>query len=201
MLKIKSMPFVKLPIFSFIGLLVFYSGQTMGQEKTEREFRVKAEEVPEAAKRWVIQAFNPSNKIKWFYEETSGKSSFEAKFSHDRLNHSVEFDLSGKIEDVEVQVKWTELPEKIQDAITAYFESKFSKFRIEKVQVQYTGEPNEMIKWAKTASSGLIQTRYEVEFYGESENAKKLWEGLFDENGKMLNLREIILPAASNLFF
>lgn len=201
MLKVKSKPFVKLSIFSFIGMLVCFSGQTMAQEKTEREFRVKASEVPDAAKEWVTQAFDPDNKIKWFYEETSGKSSFEAKFSHNSLDHSVEFDPSGMIEDVEVQISWTELPQKIQDAVTTFFEAKFSKYRIEKVQVQYAGESKEMIKWAKTASLDLIQIRYEIEFYGESETDKKLWEGLFDKNGNMLNLREIILPAANNLFF
>ncbi|SEI73112.1 hypothetical protein SAMN05192553_10113 [Cyclobacterium xiamenense] len=183
------------------GLVWFSSLTLYGQEKIEREFRIKPGTVPEAAKDWLYEAFGSPRKVKWYVEETSGKSSYEAKFVFRGATHSVEFDLSGRIEDIEVQTTWEALPESTRESIGRYFNDTFKKYRIEKIQVQYTGAPEDLKDSVKNSDFVTATTRYEIEFYGENETSKQLWEGLFDENGNLLSRREIAIPSTNHLFF
>ncbi|MEX2565718.1 MAG: hypothetical protein WD431_07245 [Cyclobacteriaceae bacterium] len=174
---------------------------SLGQEKVEREYRVKSREVPAEARDWLDDSFEGRKKVKWFMEETSGKRSFEAKFSWNKEAFSVEFDLSGKIEDIEIQQEWANLPKEVKFNMESYFNGKYSKWRIEKIQWQYLGDPDDLEDLMDEDEQEGIQLRYEIEYYGEGEEGKNLWEGLFDDEGEIIGRREIIIPPADNLFF
>ncbi|NHE58257.1 hypothetical protein [Cyclobacterium plantarum] len=175
--------------------------QSLAQEKVEREYRVKAPEVPAEARDWLDDSFEGRKKVKWFMEETSGKRSYEAKFSWKKEAYSVEFDLSGKIEDIEIQKDWEDLEEEVRINLGSYFDGKYNKWRIEKIQLQYTGDPDDLEDLMDEEEQEDIQLRYEIEYYAEGEEGKNLWEGLFDDKGKLIGRREIIIPPADNLFF
>ena len=183
------------------GLVLFSPLALYGQEKIEREFRIKPGNAPEAARDWLQEAFGSPRKLKWYVEETSGNSSYEAKFVFRRAAHSVEFDLSGRIEDIEIQTTWEALPESTRESIGGYFNDTFKKYRFVKIQVQYTGAPEDLKDSVKKADFANATTRYEIEFYGENDTSKLLWEGLFDDNGNLLSQREIAIPSTNHLFF
>lgn len=182
----------------FVAIVV---APVCGQGKIEREFRIDPGEAPETAKSWLREAYGEPRKLKWYFEETSGKSSYEAKYVFDGAAHSVEFNLSGEIEDIEIETSWEELPEACRESISAYLHGTFKKYRIEKIQIQYTGAPRDLSNWAKKKNSWKIQTHYEIEYYGETDSSKQLWEGLFSETGALIRQREIPIPSTNHLFF
>ncbi|SHN15472.1 hypothetical protein SAMN04488057_108134 [Cyclobacterium lianum] len=182
-------------------LLFFASLVAYGQEKVEREYRVKVREVPAEAREWLDDAFEGHKRVKWFMEETSGKKSFEAKFPWKKEDYSVEFDLSGKIEDIEIQKNWQDLSEAIRNNLEVYFEANYSKWRIEKIQMQFTGEPDDLEDMIDEEEQEQIVIRFEIEYYAEKGEGKGLWEGLFDKDGNFMNKREVMIPPVDNLFF
>lgn len=183
-----------------IILLVFATGLN-AQEKVEVEQRVRAGQVPADAVEWLDDAYERARRVRWYYEETSGLKSYEAKFKwKDRL-HSVEFDTAGVVQDIEIAIEWKELPGEVQQNILGDLDSAFHKHRIRKIQRQLTGSPDDLEDVIDEDESENITTRYEIEYYGKSESRDELWEGLFDARGKMLQQRVIILRPANNLNF
>ena len=68
---------MKYLLFIFLLMSQFWVG---AQNKVEREFRIDLNQVPDPAIQWLSSTFPKTRKLKWFYEETSGKQSYEAKF-------------------------------------------------------------------------------------------------------------------------
>lgn len=66
--------------YLLLVLTLFTLTALPAQDKVEREYRIKAKTVPEAASMWLEEAFPRTGRVKWYYEETSGKESDEAKF-------------------------------------------------------------------------------------------------------------------------
>lgn len=91
----------KFRIFIRLILFVLFSLQGQAQEKIERETGVKKDEVPMAAVEFMEDAFEGARKIKWYYEETSGKQSYEAKLKWEGRMNSIEFNANGLVEDIE----------------------------------------------------------------------------------------------------
>ncbi|WP_162340238.1 hypothetical protein [Cyclobacterium salsum] len=181
--------------------LVGFSIVAHGQEKIEREYRVKEREAPGEAREWLNDAFEGRKKVKWFREETSGKSSYEAKFNWEEADYSVEFDLSGTVEDIEIIKNWENLSSNLRQNLEAYFDKHYRKWRLEKIQLQYSGSPDDLEDLIDEDEMEGILTRYEIEYYGDGEEGKNLWEGTFDKDGHVIDKRVIIIPPADNLFF
>lgn len=182
-------------------ILIFIPLTTFGQVKEEKEYRVKAAEVPSLARDWLKDAFEGRKKVKWFREETSGKASYEAKFLWEKESISVEFDRDGMVEDIEIQKEFGDLPEELTSALRSFFNQEYQNWRIEKIQLQYSGSPDDLEDLVDEDEAEGILARYEIEFYGETAEDKNLWEGIFDPQGKMLSKRKVILPSTDNLFF
>lgn len=182
-------------------LMAFVLGSMVcsAQPKTEREMRIARDEVPQSALNWFYEVFPTSAKVKWYAEETSGKQSFEAKLNHDGQKFSVEFSESGEIEDIESEINWKEMPEELQQNLTQFFEQYFKRHSIRKVQRQWTGSEGALKTAISQNSASEITTRYEIEFYGVDDDRKALWEGLFTEDGELIEKREVILRPTDNL--
>jgi hypothetical protein len=182
-------------LFFFTPLLVF------GQVKMEKELKVQRSRVPVKALKWLDDAIDQKNQLKWYYQTDGDYDSFEAKFKRNRKSFSVEFNTEGIIQDIEIKEHWRKLPLLVRNNISDYLQTQFSKSRVDNVEIQYSGSEEALKKWESNNGTSQIEVKYEIEFYGKAKNNKKFWEGLFDRDGNILGKREIIISPSNNLFF
>lgn len=183
----------------FFFLLLLPGFQLLAQVKVEKEYRVRTGKVPRLARQWLTEAFGPVKKLRWYFEDTSGKQSFEAKFRERNQFYSVEFSKTGIIEDVEIERNWLELPAATRAALESSF-SALPDFRILRIQEQWTGSP-EGLASSVQAGSAPATIRYEIEFIATLEGESAMWEGTFSPSGKLLSYRKILIRPANNLNF
>ncbi len=181
--------------------MLFFIVIADAQEKVEIEQHVDINEVPISALEWFNDAYENARKTRWYYEETSGIQSYEAKLKWKGHLHSVEFDTAGVVQDIEISIKWEELPVNVQENIAGYLDSAFHKHRIQKIQKQWTGAPGDLEDLIDEREREDLITRYEIEYYGKNTSAGNLREGLFDADGKMLSERIVELRPTDNLNF
>ncbi len=185
-------------IFIILGLLVCHLTGS-AQDKIERERRIGANDVPKPAVEWLNEAFDGEKAVQWYEEQSNGTISYEAKFNWKNEFYSVEFDREGQIEDIEIVQRWADLPEKVQNEMNKYFEKNYSRHRMEKIQLQYTGSADDLEDLIDDDKFEGITTRYELEYYGVSDEGKHIWEGLFDDKGQLIQKRKVILRPTDNL--
>jgi hypothetical protein len=171
------------------------------QDKVEMEQRIHTNEVPLLALEWFDDAYERARKTRWYHEETSGIKSYEVKLKWKGQMHSVEFDTAGVIQDIEISVEWQKLPELVQENITSYLDSAFQKYRVQKIQEQWTGSPDDLEDLIDERELDDLTIRYELEYYGKNASTDELWEGLFDADGSMLRERIVKLRPTDNLNF
>jgi hypothetical protein len=180
-------------------LFLFLAAYSFAQEKNEVERRVKKSEVAEAAKDWLKDAYENKRKTKWYFQTDGDKEVFEAKLKHRKHLHSVEFNLEGNVQNIEVLIKEKELDPEVYQNLIDDLNRNFNKFSISKLQIQYTGEPDDLEDLIDEDEFENITIHYEIEFYGKSDTEDELWEGLFDSKGKLLEKRIVKLKATDNL--
>lgn len=186
--------------FLVLTILTFCSLNLWAQDtKREQEQRLPADQVPETSQAWLEQAFQGVKKVKWYREITSGKTSFEAKFKDGGHRYSVEFSVSGVVEDVEKKVTLGQLPANERNLLKKGF-SQLKKFKLVKIQEQWTAPTSEaLLKAIQSNDPGMATIRYEVEFRAEIDGVNSLWEGLFDQSGTLLSKRRVQLRPTDNL--
>ncbi len=181
-------------------LAIMISTSALGQEKLEREFRIKEKDVPQKALDF-INALSFSKKIKWYKEIGLTSTTVEAKTKSNRKKYSIEFDSLGQIEDIEINIKWKELPTDTQNKITAYLSTAHQKHKIRKIQIQYTGDEALLIDAVKKTPSDAVVINYEIVLKAKTNNEYKLLEYLFSNEGIMRSKATIILNNSDNLEF
>lgn len=184
-------------ITSLLVMLCFSFG--FAQEKNEVEKRIKKQEVPQQAKAWLNDAYEKKRKTKWYFQTDGEEKSFEAKLKYKKHLHSIEFDLDGNVRNVEVLIDENELEREVLKVILTYLKANYTKFSISKIQIQYTGEGENLEDVIDEDEFEDITINYEIEFYGKSDTEDELWEGLFDAKGTFLEKRVINLKATDNL--
>ncbi len=190
----------------FISTVIFLHTSLHAQEmKIEKEHRVEEELVPAEAREWMAATFPQIKKVKWYQEQSSRygmaemQNSFEAKFKFNGHLTSVEFSAQGEVEDVEINRSLRELDSPSRNNLNRKFRS-FSKFKLIKLQEQWSGPDSDGLKEAILQNDFNKATiRYEVEFKALWEGKHTLWEGLFDQEGELLLIREIQLRPVDNL--
>lgn len=185
---------------SLFIFFLFYTSFTFTQTKYEVEKRIKKDEVPQSAQDF-INNFSPQKKVKWFKEKGVNSSSFEAKFHHDSHFYSVEFDTTGKIEDVELLINKDEVEKEILIKIEDYLTSSFERYKIQKIQIQYTGDKELLIglKNIHTVSIGQLKIAYELVVKGKKENHIVLIEFHFNQEGILIDESELELQNFDHL--
>lgn len=186
-----------LPTF-LVCCLIVVTTSAVAQQKHEVERSVKDETVPARAQDWLKQVAPEAN-VQWYFEETSGTKSFEAKYKKDGTRYSVEFDTTGVLEDVEIIKSWGDLAPELQQELLKHFETTYQKHKIRKIQQQISGDEQVVRTWLLNGNAPDIVYRYEIEYYAKSENGKALWEGVFDDKGAELSKRKVILRPTDNL--
>ena len=172
-----------------------------GQIKYEREYRLDISQVPPQALEFV-DALNLTNKIKWYKEEGFYKNSIEAKTRYQSKKYSIEFDTSGTIEDIEVEINWEEVPLDTRNAIDEYLDTNFQKSKICKVQRQFVGDEEYLLKITSTEafhSNDHINVHYELEVAVKRKEKHQKLELLFDEGGRLLKESTIIFKNTDHL--
>ena len=185
---------------SILFLLIFtVSGHLFAQEKFEKERRIKRDEVPVKALRF-IDSLRVHAKIKWYEEEGLTGKTIEAKFKQNRTKYSIEFDPLGTLEDLEIEVNWARLDVSLKNAITNQLNQQCSKHKIVKVQEQFTGEEHHLFT---LLSSGIkseeLKVNYEIVVSCHDDQGVHLFEYVFNEEGIILTKHKIIFKNSSHL--
>lgn len=169
------------------------------QVKYEKEYKLKTKDVPGKALEFV-NGLNVMGKKKWYHEENLVGNSVECKFDYSSNKYSVEFDSFGNILDVEKEIAWEEIGVAVQERITSEFLSRFSKYKINKVQVQYIGSKEDLKSVFKSGEFpfGVI-VNYEIVVKGKASEETKLFELTFDGKGKQIEEKEVIFKNFDNL--
>lgn len=191
---------IKNKYFVFLWLIIFTPLNFLcGQEKYEREYRIAENQVPENAIQFVEQ-FNFAKKVKWYKEEGKDQMTIEAKTKHQSRKYSIEFDLDGNIEDVEIKIPCKEIPKQTIQSIEDYLGQTYQKYKIEKVQVQYTGTEEALKRVeANSKSADDLKLQYEIILKGKSEEGYHQYEYLFSEFGEFIQKANIISRNTDNL--
>ncbi|WP_439127501.1 hypothetical protein [Polaribacter sp.] len=184
-------------ILSFISLQNFFA-----QEKFEKEYRVKEKEVPKLAAK-ILQQWNFPKKVKWYAEESNLGKTFEAKTCFNKHKYSFEFNEKGEILDVEKKVKLKSLSIKEQQVIEKVLTKIFKKYRIKKIQIQYSGSENAIYKqiFQLNTTQQKPVIKYEIVVKGKKDNKKENFEILINQQGKIEQLMKIKSILSLNLEF
>lgn len=124
-------------LFSILFTFPFFSSFICkAQEKLEKEFVIKQTEVPKPALDF-INSLGLKHKLKWYREEFSGGFSFECKTKYKKKCISIEFDSTGILEDLEIDLPQKNLPTRIALNLKKQCDSLFDNWKFLKIQEQY----------------------------------------------------------------
>ena len=184
-------------IFTFL----FSIATGYSQQKYEKEYRIKESEVPSEAINFIEKSF-PDKKVKWYGEENLTGQSIEAKVKKDGNLFSVKFDTMGAIQDVEMLVKFKELDNTIKDQIENELEDAFTKYKIQKVQIQWIGAIDVLESLiSERKAEGEHVTNYEIVVRGKEGRQTDYYEFLFNEKGELKERLNIIQRTDHHLIY
>ena len=166
------------------------------QNKLEREYRVKSDQVPQKAIE-CIQKFNFAQQVKWYFEEGLNEKSYEAKTQYRKQYYSIEFDTLGNLLDIEILIESELLPSNVSRKINMDLNQRFKKHKIDRIQVQYTGTVEDVFLWISQNQSNNLTIKYELVIKAGS----KLFEILFTDQGNFEQIAEIIPKNSFHLEF
>lgn len=185
-----------------IIILTFFlqlSGHLFAQEKYEKESRAKEEDIPTKAIQFV-DTLALDVKVKWLKEEGLQSNSFEAKFKWEKVRYSIEFDTLGAVEDIEVEKKWSDLNAELRATVLEQLNNDCQKHKIDKVQIQYTGKPADLITLFNGEEvSNRLTVQYEIIVKCRKKEDVNLYEYLFSDSGIILSISKIVFKNSSHL--
>ncbi len=190
---------MKLTKTAFFSALFLMTSVAFSQTKFESEIRIKDTQIPSAARTFIDSVYF-TKKVKWYREIGLNSTSVEAKTKHKGKRYSVEFSPDGRLEDAEIEIDMTDIEQNIRCNIVAYFYSVYDKYRIDKVQIQYTGAENNMLSTLRTdVPDPAVTINYEIVMNAKTEGIYKRFEYLFDESGEFIEKSEVVLKNTNNL--
>lgn len=171
----------------------------IAQQKYEREVRIQATDVPADALNFVNNSPIDS-KIKWYREIGLDTNSIEAKTKYNGQRYSIEFSENGVLEDIEVEIKARDLEQTTFDSLKKTIENAYGDFKLEKIQLQYTGNP-ELLKTVFDTSPvpDAIIIKYELVISSKESGTFKRFELLFNEALELESTTEIITKNNINI--
>ena len=179
-----------------VGLLLFIflcSPGTLAQDKMEAEKRISQVSFPDAALAYLSPIITKTNRIKYYFETDGTRSSYEAKFKLNGLKHSVEFDEKGQLEDIEIDVKIKRIDYLLRDVITHWLDGQFTKWRIEKFQLQYLpDDKGNLLMRMESGEKNLPAPNFEIIVMTKENGSVNQYELLFDWEGNFVNKRKVV---------
>lgn len=185
---------------AFFFLLFFTSASgLLAQEKFEKEYRLKTETVPLPARQFV-NALPFNRRVKWYAEVSELGKTVEAKTKFERRRYSVEFDSAGKLLDVEIEISFKDIPEKVRNEITRNLAAELERFSIKKTQEQLTGpRENLLAHLAQGQQKAGLTTRYELIVKGSDEDGRHEFEFTFSAQGQLEKKAKLVFRNTDNL--
>lgn len=186
----------------FIAILLLLGIFCFGQKKQEQEFRIDKKELPDGVMALLSNYLDNAKRLRYYKERDGEKSSYEVKFKKDKLHYSIEFDEKGVLEDVELLIKQTDIPDEPFGKMTQYLKSNHKKHRIKKIQRQYvnTGDAAQTLKEA-FQNRTHPKLRYELIIATKDENGYGEFELTFDANGEHLLTRKAVKTKYDHVLF
>lgn len=178
-------------------LVLFQFSMVNSQVKVEREHRIKKNQFPETAHDFIKEKLQDAKKLRFYKETDTAKISYQARFKKDKLYYSIEFDESGKLEDIEILIKEVDVPEDSWSNITKFLNEKFTEFKIRKIQQQYpitSDETAETTLYNAFQNLLIPSLNYELLVRGKIHEDRADYEILFGAEGDFIKMRES-LPA------
>ena len=184
-----------------IIFLLISSAQGFSQYKYEREVRVRESNVPAAALEHVASMQMNTN-IRWYREEGNQKIYFEAKTKFEGQRYSIKFNEDGSFVDLEIEVASDMMPVETRKAIEKHLATAFGHYTIEKIQIQYTGDPVIVLQHFREwpAATG-IEVHYEVVISTRRNGVFVMFEMLYTDEGELVHQAEIRLKSIDNLLY
>ncbi|MGB6036890.1 MAG: hypothetical protein WBG42_11530 [Cryomorphaceae bacterium] len=176
----------------------------MGQEKFEREFKIKNDSVAETAGDFIYKSgiLGDKTKVDWYKEISQRGTSFEAKFKQSGKHYSVEFSEAGVLEDVEIEMDSDQIPGETMANMEMVLNSEFVKWKIKRVQRQWVGsELNIISSFEAGAAAEGVEENFEVIVKGRTPEDKNYFELLFSREGKLLRKSKIIENSSDILIY
>lgn len=193
--------------FKSVSLFILFFGFSVGmafaQVKDEREHRIRKSQFPENARLFIHQKLVNAKRIRFYKEIDGDKISYEAKLKKDRLKYSIEFNVEGKLEDIEITIKPIDIPNDAYAKITTYLENNFKKYRIQKIQQQYIVDGDDIDQTLKNAFQNLMlpSIKYELVINGKNDKGFEEFEILFNANGKFELIKKALPPNYDHVLY
>lgn len=182
-----------------IFTLVFFAHSAFAQQKFEKEYRLKTDEVPLRARQFV-DSLDFDRRVKWYMEISQLGKTVEAKSKYNHQRYSVEFDTTGRLLDVEIEINFTSLPEEVQETIVQNLDAEFDRFRLRKIQEQLTGTRRNLLTYLKERQDKMgLTTRYEMILKGSKNGERNEFEYTFSEQGVIENRATLVFRNTDNL--
>ena len=177
----------------FVLVLIPFIGSS--QNKNEQEMRIQPEDFPQRALQLLAHVPDNYKKIKYYKETDNSRVSYEAKLKINRRNYSIEFDIEGNLEDIEITLRKSELKKEVLKTVEDYLKNAYQKFYLLKIQKQYKKEPSideELLLEKAIKFSYLAKTNFEIIAQVQKDGtSSKVMEFTFDYEGSLLNERTI----------
>ncbi|MGO4919300.1 hypothetical protein [Maribacter spongiicola] len=188
-------------IFAIIFLFCFQIVQA--QYKYEREFRILKSQFPAKAIATINENLTDFKRIKFYKETDNTKISFEAKLKKDKLWYSIEFDENGTLEDIEILIKITDIPNDTYARIESYLNKNFTKYRHKRLQQQYPSKNESLEETFKSAFQNLILStnNYEIVIVGKKDKGYLDYEIQFDAEGNFKKIRTSLPPNYDHVLY
>ncbi|SFR53849.1 hypothetical protein [Maribacter stanieri] len=173
------------------------------QYKYEKEHRILKSQFPTEAIAIIEENITDYKRIKFYKETDSIKISYEAKLKKDKLWYSIEFNEYGKLEDIEILIKSTDVPNDTYSNIESYLNNNFTKYRIKRLQQQYPSTNDSFDEIFKNAFQNLIlpSNNYEIVVVGRKEKGYLDYEILFDADGNFKQIRTSLPPNYDHVLY
>jgi len=173
------------------------------QYKYEREHRILKSQFPALAIANIEQNVTDFKRIKFYKETDSTKISYEAKLKKDKLWYSIEFNEEGTLEDIEILIKPTDIPNDTYAKILDYLNNNFTKYKIKRLQQQYPSNNEVVEDIFKNAFQNLMlpSNNYEIVVVGKKEKGYLDYEILFDADGNFKKTRTSLPPNYDHVLY
>lgn len=162
------------------------------QDKLEREYRIKQSEVPAKALKYVESSFE-NIKMKWYGEDNLNGKAIEAKGKRQGNLYSIKFSTNGDLQDIEMVIKFNSIPGNAKTAIEKNLQNRFSKFRVQKAQIQWLGKEADLAALINGERvPGAYTTNYEITFQGTKDRRTDYYEILSNDKGELIRESRIV---------
>ena len=182
--------------------IIFLSGMlhASAQEKMEREFKIKQEQAPAIAKKYIDEVFK--GKVKWYQEYNENGMYYEAKFRKNKKRFSVKFDSTGILYDVEELFKFKSTDFSGKSSIETFLENKFQRWKVTKAQYQWIGDPAVLRKYLLEEIAPVsISPNFELVVRGKNKGDIGYFEFIFNESGQLISEKRYADDNLNNLIF